>query len=169
MSASQRLFIGLAPDPATRLALQNLQTGLVLPDTARQVPSSNLHLTLAFLGQTPVSRQGELLELLAGMPLLTGEILLDCVGEFASAGVVWAGCRSPVKRLDDFAVCLRQGLGNAGFAFDPQPFRLHVTLYRKARLSSPQLISPPIVWPLAAPVLFASVSTPNGPEYHPLG
>lgn len=167
MPDSLRLFIGLAPAPATRQALQNLQVSLALPPPARQVSASNLHLTLAFLGQTPISRQGELLELLAGMPQLAGEITLDRLDEFDRAGVVWAGCSKPVELLDDYAVSLRQRLTAEGFGFDPQPFRLHVTLYRKARVL-PQEITPPVVWPLAAPLLYASISTPDGPVYRPV-
>lgn len=164
MSGYQRLFIALAPSEVTRLALVQLRDSLRCSPPARPVSGENLHLTLAFLGPVAVARQDELLRLLQNLPELSGELRLDTLGAFPRAGVVWAGCDEIPPLLEELVECLRLTLCEHGFVFDDQPFRPHVTLWRKAK-GPVQRITPPILWPMASPVLYASVSTPQGVQY----
>lgn len=164
MQESCRLFIALAPPPSTRLALARLRDDLAPLVSGRPVPSSNLHLTLAFLGQVPQQRHPSLQQLVRNLPLQKGEIALDAVGAFPKAGVIWAGCNTPNPQLEKLVEDVREALLANKFTFDERPFRTHITLFRKAKPLR-QIIEPPISWRLTTPQLYISLSTPHGVTY----
>lgn len=164
LQENQRLFIALSPPPPTRQALARLRNQLAPQVSGHPVSTNNLHLTLAFLGQVPPQRHDELLHLLQKLPLPEGKIVLDTIGAFPKAGVIWAGCSNPNPQMEDLAGQIRGALQACDFAFDNKPFQTHVTLFRKAkpiRLA----IEPPITWQLTAPRLYVSISTSDGIEY----
>lgn len=99
-----------------------------------------------------------------GLSLPEGKIILDAVGAFPKAGVVWAGSSADNPQLENLAKQVRTTLLAHDFAFDSKPFQTHVTLFRKAKPVR-QAIEPPIDWQLTAPRLYVSVSTPNGVVY----
>ena len=96
-----------------------------------------MHLTLAFLGETDPSRvdplKNHLLSLRALPPI---DVTLAGAGFFPSSRrprVLWLGIEPP-QPLVALAEASRSAIAAAGAAFDPKPFRPHLTL---ARLREP--------------------------------
>lgn len=164
MQESQRLFIALSPPRATRQALTHLRDSLTPKISGHPISSNNFHITLAFLGRVPLARHNELQLILQNTPQREGQIVLDTIGTFPQAGVIWAGCRGQNPLLEILAVDIRKMLLAHDFAFDRKPFLTHVTLFKKAQPHH-QTIEPPIIWTLARPQLYASISTPQGMVY----
>jgi 2'-5' RNA ligase len=168
MAESARLFIAIAPPRALRQSLFGLAQRLHAEAGGKIVPASNLHLTLAFLGQTNLARAPDILETFADWPVNLPPLSLDRIGSFSSARVVWAGCSAMVPDWNAAITGLQQRLRKQHIAFDDKPWRAHVTLLRKTTLPD-QALDRPLVWHAGAPQLFVSESGERGPVYRVLG
>ena len=87
----------------------------------------NMHLTLAFIGETP--RLAEAKAALDTVKARPFRVALGGSGAFGD--LLWAGLRREPD-LDFLAAKVREALRAAGFAVDPKPFRPHITLARRA-------------------------------------
>ena len=121
-----RLFAGLRPSDEFRSALHCLQTRLQTAGVAANyLDPSNLHLTLAFIGEWPE-------DVTPVLPAVEQPftLTLSHIGLFREAKVIWAGVEhsDALKRLGD---CARKNLSEAGIPFDPKPLVPHFTLGRK--------------------------------------
>jgi len=131
MAETLRLFIGLWPDDATRLALAGWQRAWRWPAGAAPVVPERLHLTVHFLGQVEESRLPELVAGLRLPPFEPFELRLGhaevwprglavlCPDEIP-AGLAWLHA--------DLAEALRR----LALPVEARPFRPHLTLARKA-------------------------------------
>jgi 2'-5' RNA ligase len=124
-----RCFIAVRPDEATRLRLDEVARRLhrMFP-RSRRLRASNLHLTLAFIGELAppgAATAARAMQALAFEPL---DWTLDRVGHFARARVVWAGGEDPA--VTTLAGLARAALRAVNIAFDPKPFVAHVSLLR---------------------------------------
>ena len=103
------------------------------------VDPSNIHITLAFLGDTPEEK----------LPVISAALKEQCstFGSFtfgiAGAGVfrnlkdprvIWAGVKNP-ERLIELGNKIQSALRNKGFSIDDKPFRPHITLGRIKHLT----------------------------------
>lgn len=165
MTASARLFIGLTPPPAVRQQLAMARDQAHVQFGGKPVPADNLHLTLAFLGQTSLSRLDELTRLIDQCGFMAMTLQLAAIGSFSSAKVVWAGLAERHIALDALAGRLRRVLQQQDFSVDAQGFNAHVTLLRKA-VCPAHTITPTIIWRASQLSLYESRSTPAGVEYH---
>jgi 2'-5' RNA ligase len=155
--------------PELGIALGAWQRGQAT--AVRWCKPEGLHLTLAFLGErTAAALRGLELcaEAVAGRHRAFG-LRTAGLGGFPrgeAARVLWLGL-GPEPRLDALVADLRRTLAAAGEAFDPKPFRAHLTLARFRQ--STDLLSfegpPPSPFPAARLVLFES--RPGG-RYSPL-
>ena len=126
-----RLFIALQPSSEFRNALTILQERLREAGvTGRFLAPSNLHLTLAFIGERPDPEA--ILSLLPPVEKAFS-IALSQPGFFPKADVLWAGTR-PCAGLDGLAARVRDRLTEGGIPFDRRPFVPHITLARKPKL-----------------------------------
>lgn len=141
---SQRLFFALDPDPGVRERFISLQTSLNVP--ARRVPPANLHMTLAFLGDVPVSALQNLCGLAANIKFSACEIQIDCAGAFPKSRVGWLGCTRPPASLTDFQARLADALIDGGFKPDNRSWKPHVTLYRDLRKPFETIPIDPVRW-----------------------
>lgn len=91
-------------------------------------PAENLHLTLAFIGES--RRTADLSRIIADCACPPFEIRLGAPGRFGD--LWWAGLE-PCAELEAFVRRLRGRLSGAGFAADARPFRAHITLARRVR------------------------------------
>lgn len=163
-----RLFVGLKPSEAFRAALSVLQSRLRAAGiSARYLDPSNLHMTLAFIGEWPENVSGILPAVAKPFPLV-----LSHVGVFPEAKVIWAGTE-PSEELDHLAEQVRDRLAEAAVPFDPKPFVPHVTLGRKpaipAGFSLPEFAVPPAVMTVDNVFLYRSDRTENGMAYTVIG
>ena len=121
-----RLFIALEPTPDFRDSLSVLQDNLREAGvSARYLEPSNLHLTLAFIGQWTEDVKALLPPVETPFP-----VTLSHLGTFDKASVLWAGVK-PSRALNALAAKVRGILDEAGILFDHQPFTPHITLGRK--------------------------------------
>jgi 2'-5' RNA ligase len=127
----------------------------------------NLHLTLAFVGSLPCEIARRLAARLAALPAEAFDWMLDEVGAFGGARVLWAGGSSPP--LQALADRSRRLLDELAVPFDRKPFVPHVTLLRKlprdALRQAGGPIEPPIAWRVGAPVLLVSATGAQGTRY----
>lgn len=164
MSDTLRLFYALWPDDATRTALQQLQA----PMRGRTIPYSNLHLTLAFLGQQPATVLPQAKDILLHLSAQPIPLMLDRVGYFPRNRIAWIGMHQVPDELVAVQQELAQALQQRGIAFDNrQPFKPHVTLARDASLP-PDLTFDPIPWRASDVALVQSITHAEGALYEVL-
>ncbi len=121
-----RLFVGLRPSDEFRAELAVLQDRLRAAGvTGRYLDPSNLHMTLAFIGEWPEDVTPLLPPVARPFPLV-----LSHLGVFPKAKVLWAGVE-PSEPLERLAEAVRRSLSGHGVPFDPAAFNPHVTLVRK--------------------------------------
>ena len=91
------------------------------------VPVQNLHLTLAFIGET--DKPGSVKEALKNVSFKPFRLSLSDMGTFGD--VLWVGVKGN-QGLSAAAKSVRDALDAAGIAYDRQKFVPHITLVRKA-------------------------------------
>jgi 2'-5' RNA ligase len=164
-AAVRRLFFALWPDAAVRADLAAWATALHGVCGGRPTRSGNLHLTLAFLGDTPVARGEELERVAASVSPRRFELVLDRAGYWQHNRIAWAGASADPPALTGMVAALREVLAEAGFRFDAKPFVSHVTLLRKAHPPGEMPALAPIVWRGSGFALVRSVPGREGSEY----
>ena len=163
-----RLFVGIRPSDEFRSALAALQDRLRAAGvTGRYLEPSNLHMTLAFIGEWPEEVTDVLPD--ADRPF---SLNLSHVGYFPEAKVLWAGVEKSdaLKRL---AGRVRHSLAEAGIPFDPKRFNPHITLVRKPSVPAGVILSeievPPAAMIVDEVCLYRSDRGKNGMVYTVIG
>ncbi len=163
-----RLFVGLRPSEENRIALSELQSRLQAAGvSANYLDPSNLHMTLAFIGEWPE----DISETLPAVEL-PFSLTISHVGLFREAKVIWAGIEDsePLNRL---AQQVRSNLSVAGIPFDPKPFVPHITLARKPivpeGLDLSKIEVPAAVMSVSDVCLYRSDRGENGMVYSVIG
>ena len=121
-----RLFVGLRPSDEFRAALSVMQDRLRAAGvTGRYLDPSNLHMTLAFIGEWQE-------DVMPALPSVgrSFSITLSHPGLFPEAKVLWAGVM-PSEALDSLAAKVRNSLAGHGIPFDARRFCPHITLARR--------------------------------------
>jgi 2'-5' RNA ligase len=156
-----RLFLALWPDDATRTALLQLQA----PMRGRLIPYANLHLTLIFLGQQPISVVPSIKEILERMKSRPIPLTLDRVGYFSRNRIAWVGAHNAPLTLVSLYRELAEGLEVRGIAFNRQhDFKPHLTLARDVLLP-PDVTFNPIPWHANQVALVQSTQLTEGSSY----
>ena len=163
---TSRLFFALWPDDVTRAALDQIADNLHIHWGGRRMHSDTLHMTLAFLGDTPISRLDALRELAATVPGEAFTLQLDRPGCWQHNHVGWLGLTSVSPALMQLVADLRQALLASKFAFDDKRFVPHITLLRNAQCGPPPSCQP-VIWRAQDFVLLASRK--QQPGYDVLG
>jgi RNA 2',3'-cyclic 3'-phosphodiesterase len=164
-TATARVFFALWPDDAVRAALAEWAAALHLACGGRPTRTGNLHMTLAFLGDTELARVDALKHAAGRVAPRPFELVVDQPGYWKHNRIAWAGSSADPPALAEMVGALRGALTEAGFRFDAKPFVSHVTLLRKA--SAPEKLPslPPIVWRASGFALVRSVPGPRGTDY----
>lgn len=130
--------------------------------------TATLHLTLAFLGDVPLSRIAQLKTLAAQIEFSPFDLRFDFADRWAHNDIVWLGCSAPPHALVELASDLRETLEKAGYTLEKRPFQPHLTLLRKARYAmSRHSIQTPLLQAEAF-VLVASRRGADGARYQTL-
>ncbi len=162
---SQRLFFALWPEDALRAALGR-RVGELTPGHGCPVIRENLHLTLAFLGNTATEVRVCLERAADAIRLPRFELTLDRTGYFPRPQVYWLGASHVPRALKDLVTALQSAQRQCGGDPEPRPFRVHLTLARKVRRQPPPADPAPLHWPVARFALVSSRTFPEGPRYH---
>ena len=163
-----RLFVGLKPSDECRKALSDVQENLRAAGvTARFYEPSNLHMTLAFIGEWPEN-------ISAILPRVEQpfSVILSKTGVFPKARVLWAGAEHS-QALDRLAQRVRENLAEQGIPFDPKPFVPHITLGRRPFIPEGMDLAgieiPSAAMPVTDVYLYRSESGENGMVYTVIG
>ena len=160
----KRLFFALNPDQAVRKAAAAVQRDCGAE--GRAVPPANFHVTLAFLGMQEAEVLPRVLDVAAGLDFPRCELVLDRLGSFRRAGVLWLGASEVPPALASFQQELVGALLSAEIGYDRKPWKPHLTLYRKLRTPPPTMHTVAIRWRLEGFRLVESVSVNRGVVYH---
>ncbi len=95
-----------------------------------------MHMTLLFLGNTPVERLGALAELAAAVPFEAFTLHIGKADCWRHNKIAWVAPSASPPALARLVESLERLAAAAGFAFDARPFVPHLTLVRKARCSA---------------------------------
>jgi 2'-5' RNA ligase len=140
---SWRVFIAIELPASVRKKLKDHLEHLreSVPDArASWSREENLHLTLKFLGDTPVSRIETLSQVAkrAASNVIPFELIVSGVGAFPPRGqprVLWIGIEDLSGQLGKLQQALEDECNKEGFARETRPFHPHLTI---ARLRRPQ-------------------------------
>ncbi len=128
---------------------------------ARLTPSTDFHITLAFIGDIALEQAQRLSAALRPLAMATPrEISLGRLGLFDRSGVLWAGL-TPAESLDPVAKLVREKIQEMGLPYDKKPFRPHITIARNWRRPYPMMTLPARTFRLGGPVLFESEMDPR--------
>lgn len=162
----RRLFFALWPDePVAAMLSRWAQQQAHAPGDGRLLPVESLHLTVAFLGATPITQIPALCRLLDTPGRAGGTLVLDRLGYFRGPRIVWAGPSAHVDWLETLHAHLWQELCGLGWSPPNERFCPHVSLLRnaspRALLQSP--VPSAISWAAHRLVLAASTGKHTGP------
>lgn len=161
--------------PLRKLVIELGSSGRAL----KAVDPDQLHVTLKFLGATPIAKVPELTAALRATRFSEAfDVALTGLGAFPTVqrpSVIWAGL-APAEAIAAMSEALEAKVEPLGFPREQRPFQPHVTLAR-ARFRPP-----PNVFALLrdhqsddwgtvridSAVLYRSESTTHGPRYVPL-
>lgn len=132
-----RLFTAIPFSEAVCAALLEAQAQLRWQGAqANFTRPENLHLTLAFLGETP--RQRDAVRVMDAAVCPSFAMTVEGGGRFGQ--LYWAGVTADAL-LEKLASRLQNSLRAAGFAVEKRPFRPHITLARQLTAPGPVRVS----------------------------
>ncbi|NHZ86350.1 MAG: RNA 2',3'-cyclic phosphodiesterase [Planctomycetia bacterium] len=151
-------------------------------DNIKWVNPGNIHLTLKFLGHTPLEAADEINKVLkdlvtrhSGMELLINGT--GCFPIIERPRVLWLGVEGNISPLQNFVGDINKGLEKLGFPLDENDYIPHITL---ARVKYPPKDTPditnfintsyePLKFNINRIRFMSSELFPNGPIYSILG
>jgi 2'-5' RNA ligase len=156
-----RVFFALWPDDATRSALSRATRDAVGASGGRPIAKSNLHLTVAFLGELT---DAGLERARAAPPISVGafDLALDTLGLWPDTRLLWLASHAVPEPLDRLEELLWDALEARGFEREQRTFRPHMTLARRARAVDGAIAAVP--WHVAELALVESF--PDGRNVH---
>lgn len=139
-----RTFIAVELDEELRTNLRRLQErlrGQVAPQSVRWVRPEGVHLTLKFLGDTPLSRLDEIRAAVARAATEVGPFTftvggLGCFPNTRRPRVVWVGLQEPSGKLARLRDAVEAHVAPLGFPTEARKFSPHLTLGRVQRRAS---------------------------------
>ncbi len=123
-----RLFVAIQlSDEMKKTLTQTLHDLKKKGVSGSYVPLQNLHLTLAFIGET--DNPGAVKDALKAVSVKPFRLTLSEMGSFGD--ILWAGVKGN-QGLSGAAKSVRDALDAAGIGYDKKKFSPHITLVRKA-------------------------------------
>ena len=133
-----RLFVAIQlSDEMKKTLTQTLHDLKKKGVSGSYVPLQNLHLTLAFIGET--DNPGAVKDALKGVSVKPFRLTLSEMGSFGD--LLWIGVKGN-QGLSSAAKSVRDALDAAGIAYDRKKFTPHITIIRKVSGSWKQSASP---------------------------
>ena len=182
-SKMKRIFIALKIIPDIKLSdlISTLKAGLK-HERISWTNQENIHITLAFLGDTEEKKIENISGMLAGKCKGFGvfDISLAGTGLFRSLTdprVIWAGI-SESEKLRFLNSVVKTGLSDVGIRIEDRPFNPHLTLGRIKSINDRDNLKKVLdrsdgevlqVVPISEVILYESILQQTGPVYKPLG
>jgi RNA 2',3'-cyclic 3'-phosphodiesterase len=159
-----RLFFALWPDDSTRAALNRTGKWLHQHWGGRRMRAETLHITLAFLGSTPVEQLDPLIASADTIEAGAFELILDQAGYWRHNRIGWLGASQTPPQHVELVSKLNTTLRAAGFAVDARPHVPHVTLLRNTAGGELPACTA-VFWPVSDFVLVTSRTEADGAHY----
>lgn len=159
-----RLFFALWPDDATRDALNRTGKWLHQHWGGRRMRADTLHITLAFLGSTPVDQLDALASCADTVETNAFELILDQAGYWRHNRIGWFGASETPPQHFELVGALNATLQAAGFSVDARPHVPHVTLLRNTA-GGEVPACPSVRWLVREFVLVKSVTGSDSAHY----
>jgi 2'-5' RNA ligase len=172
-----RVFFAIWPDAEVRQGLMRLALQVHRQVQGKPTRADSVHMTLLFLGSTPIERLELLAELASGVAFEAFTLDMGKVGCWKHNQVAWVAPRTTPLQLAHLVEQLERGATARGFPVESRPFAPHLTLVRKARCAGLDTgrgaeldAGPPrIRWDVREFVLVRSELGQDGSRYHPIG
>jgi 2'-5' RNA ligase len=163
---TERLFLALWPDDDVRADVARVSARLALD--GRNVPSRNLHVTLAFLGNVAPTSRACIEESIASTRATVFEFALTRLEWRRRTGIVWLAAEEVPTELLGLVDGLNVALARCGRTPERRAFRLHVTLARDVAHGPARQAITPVRWRAKTLSLVASAPGASGSEYRVL-
>lgn len=160
-----RLFFALWPPRETAQALGKWAAQVSAQSGGKATVTENIHLTLAFLGETEAQAA---IAAARGVKGRRHELPIDAARYVKKNEMVWVAPAAMPPHLAALAAALHCALRDAGFTLEERPFAAHVTLIRRARMPKSIPPLPRVRWPIDEFVLVRSRTSPKGSTYEPV-
>jgi len=160
-----RAFFALWPDDDVRRQLAERAAIAARQCGGRAPKPETLHLTLVFLGSTPMERVAALTAAMDRVDVPSFPLTFDRSGWFRQSGVAWLGVGRIPEPLVELQSSLARSAGRMGFSLDVRPYVPHLTLARDIRKPLPDRVFAPVEWRVSSFALMASELLPDGPRY----
>ena len=171
-----RAFIAADIPDSIRDRLTEAALSFSLPGI-RVVDKSNLHLTLAFLGELENNEIDTVKSVIDRMRFGVFDIDIKGIDYFGNPGVIYSAVTAGAVRIMELASSLRAGLSASGIYFDKKEFVPHVTIARMKRRTDEKVLMDQVCrfadkrfgsYTVDTVSLFKSVLGTDGPEYEKL-
>jgi RNA 2',3'-cyclic 3'-phosphodiesterase len=178
----KRIFIALKveAEPALLDMRSYLKSGL-RTDNIKWTSVGNIHITLAFLGDTHESLINALITMLSEKCRGYGKYSLTLKGcglfrSFNDPRIIWTGIE-PSDRLIQLNESIMDGLKRLNIKMEDRPYNPHLTLGRIKHLNDKDLLKTLIdrfqntelqIVPVTDVILYESILLQSGPVYKPL-
>ena len=126
--------------------------------------AETVHITLAFLGETPADRLAALVACADSIKADAYDLVLDQAGYWRHNRIGWLGASETPPQHFELVRGLNVALQQAGFPVDARPHVPHVTLLRNSQGGEVPACTP-VVWPIRDFVLVKSVTESDGAHY----
>ncbi len=166
---SERLFFALWPNSNVRLAINEQTQPIIQTINGKITPSENWHITLAFLGEIDKPAKACMQEVAAKVQGNRFTVSLEELGYWSKPRILWLGAKKIPDALADLVSHLTTDLQSCGYRPDTRPFRLHLTLMRKASQVKTLPLITPIKWAVEDFCLVRSVTQSGGASYEVIG
>lgn len=176
-----RTFVGVEVPARPRAVIERLVADVAAarPGPVRWVRPEGLHLTLRFLGRTPVAVLPAVSEVVRSVARRSRpfEVEVGGAGAFPSLRrprVLWLAVRRGADRLADIAADLDRGVEPLGWSPEGRPYAAHLTVARAEPGAAAAAAAAALVeaagdlrcaWRVEALVLFESLLAPGGARY----
>ena len=128
-----RLFIAVDLSEPMKKSLVNVMHEMKKQGiNASYIPKQNLHMTLAFIGET--NKADEIRQIMDRIPIEKSRLAFSGYGYFGDR--MWIGIKGNQK-MKKYAADLRKELSAAGIPCDMKKFEPHVTLLRNLKGKHP--------------------------------
>src|SRR5687768_13157714 len=144
MPDGARLFFALWPDADTARKLADCAPPEL--DPHRRVPAEHLHLTLLFLGAVARTSQPRIRQVAGLLRASRFTLLLDQIGQYPRAQVVWLGASATPPQLHALAVGLRSSLTPLMPLPPERELVPHLTLARRNHIAGRLPAVAPVAW-----------------------
>ncbi len=179
----KRIFIAIKIEPAnTFLRINSSLKAIPGNEKINWVDPENIHLTLAFPGDTEEDRIKVAAIMLKQQCSGFGEFDFNLSGtgvfkDFIDPRVIWIGIKESEKLAELYGK-IKTGLEDTGFKTENKPFRPHITIGRIKSLRNPGELRSAVEKykdsgiqkvNVKEVILYESILKPTGPVYKPIG